>query len=212
MTSTTQAKPARSTTDRLSPDRLTPDRLSIERLLEGLNPPQREAVLHQGAPVLVVAGAGSGKTRVLTRRIAYLVGERHAHPGSTPAATFTNKAAAEMRGRVIELVGNRAKLMWVSTFHSACVRILRSEIGRFNISRTFSIYDDADSKRLMQLVAHDLDLDPTRVPVRSLMNWVSNCKNDLVDHESAQARAETPVEESHAEAYREYQRRLIAAN
>ena len=123
--------------------------------------------------MLVVAGAGSGKTRVLTRRIAYLVGERHAHPGSILAITFTNKAAAEMRGRVIELVGNRAKLMWVSTFHSACVRILRSEIGRFNISRTFSIYDDADSKRLMQLVAADLDLDSKQYPVRVIMNWVS---------------------------------------
>ena len=189
-----------------------PARPTPEQLLEGLNPPQREAVLHEGGPVLVVAGAGSGKTRVLTRRIAYLVSERRVHPGSILAITFTNKAAAEMRGRVMDLVGNRAKLMWVSTFHSACVRILRSEIGRFNISRSFSIYDDADSRRLMQLVAHDLDLDPKRFPVRSLMNWVSNCKNDLVDHESAQARAETPVEESHAEAYREYQRRLIAAN
>jgi DNA helicase-2/ATP-dependent DNA helicase PcrA len=197
MTSTTQARPAR---------------LTAEQLLEGLNPPQREAVLHEGGPVLVVAGAGSGKTRVLTRRICYLVTQRRVHPASILAITFTNKAAAEMRGRVIALVGNRAKLMWVSTFHSACVRILRSEIGRFNMSRTFSIYDDADSKRLMQLVAHDLDLDPKRFPVRAIMNWVSACKNELVDHESAGARARAPMEESYAEAYREYQRRLIAAN
>jgi len=197
MTSTTQARPAR---------------LTAEQLLEGLNPPQREAVLHEGGPVLVVAGAGSGKTRVLTRRICYLVTQRRVHPASILAITFTNKAAAEMRGRVIALVGNRAKLMWVSTFHSACVRILRSEIGRFNMSRTFSIYDDADSKRLMQLVAHDLDLDPKRFPVRAIMNWVSACKNELVDHESAGARARSPIEESYAEAYREYQRRLIAAN
>ena len=124
MTSTAQARPARLTAD---------------QLLDGLNPPQREAVLHEGGPVLVVAGAGSGKTRVLTRRICYLVTQRRAHPASILAITFTNKAAAEMRGRVMDLVGNRAKLMWVSTFHSACVRILRSEIGRFNISRTFSI-------------------------------------------------------------------------
>jgi ATP-dependent DNA helicase UvrD/PcrA len=187
-------------------------RLSGEKLLAGLNPPQREAVLHEGAPVLVVAGAGSGKTRVLTRRIAYLVSERRVHPGSILAITFTNKAAAEMRGRVMDLVGNRAKLMWVSTFHSACVRILRSEIARFGMSRTFSIYDDADSKRLMQLVAGDLDLDPKRFPVRGILNWVSACKNDLVDYESAGARVRSPAEESYAAAYGEYQRRLIAAN
>ncbi len=108
------------------PPTTRPARPTAEQLLDGFNPPQRTAVLHEGAPVLVVAGAGSGKTRVLTRRIAYLVGERQVHPGSILAITFTNKAAAEMRGRVIELVGNRAKLMWVSTFHSACVRILRS--------------------------------------------------------------------------------------
>ena len=194
------------------PPTTRPARPTAEQLLEGLNPPQRTAVLHQGAPVLVVAGAGSGKTRVLTRRIAYLVGERRAHPGSILAITFTNKAAAEMRGRVIELVGNRAKLMWVSTFHSACVRILRSEIGRFNISRTFSIYDDADSKRLMQLVAADLDLDSKQFPVRVIMNWVSTKKNDLVDHETAATQAMGPREESLAEAYKEYQRRLTAAN
>ncbi len=186
-------------------------RLSAEALLDGLNPQQREAVIHEGGPVLVVAGAGSGKTRVLTRRIAYLVGERKAHPGSVLAITFTNKAAAEMRGRVVELVGNRAKLMWVSTFHSACVRILRSEIGRFGLGRNFSIYDDADSKRLMQLVANDLELDPKRFPVRVIMNWVSNCKNELVDHETARSRAAEGVEQSYAEAYTEYQRRLIAA-
>ncbi|MFL6025535.1 MAG: UvrD-helicase domain-containing protein [Friedmanniella sp.] len=186
--------------------------LDAHALLDGLNSPQREAVTHQGAPVLVVAGAGSGKTRVLTRRIAYLVGERKVHPGSILAITFTNKAAAEMRGRVMELVGNRAKLMWVSTFHSACVRILRAEIGRFGVARTFSIYDDADSKRLMQLVANDLELDPKRFPVRSIMTWVSTCKNDLVDHESARARASEGVEQSYADAYAEYQRRLTAAN
>jgi DNA helicase-2/ATP-dependent DNA helicase PcrA len=188
------------------------NRLTGENLLDGLNPPQREAVVHEGSPVLVVAGAGSGKTRVLTRRIAYLVSERRVHPGSILAITFTNKAAAEMRGRVMRLVGNRAKLMWVSTFHSACVRILRAEIGRFNMTRTFSIYDDADSKRLMQLVANDLDLDPKRFPVRVIMNWVSACKNELVDHESARSRARTTIEESYAEAYQNYQRRLLAAN
>ena len=189
-----------------------PNRKTAEELLAGLNPPQRAAVLHAGAPVLVVAGAGSGKTRVLTRRIAYLVGERKVHPGSILAITFTNKAAAEMRHRVSDLIGNRSRLMWVSTFHSACVRILRSEIGRFNISRTFSIYDDADSKRLMGLVANDLNLDPKRFPVRAIMNWVSNCKNELVDTDTAQRSASGPNEEAYQQAYAEYQRRLTAAN
>ncbi len=180
-------------------------------LVAGLNQQQREAVLHDGEALLVVAGAGSGKTRVLTRRIAHLVAERGAHPGSILAITFTNKAAAEMRERVIELVGNRAKLMWVATFHSACVRILRAEIGRFGMKRTFSIYDDADAKRLMQLVLNDLSLDPKKVPVRKVMTWVSNLKNDLVDHESAHEHVTSPEEEPFAEAYKEYQRRLVAA-
>lgn len=188
-------------------------RITEEQLLSDLNPPQREAVVHAGSPVLVVAGAGSGKTRVLTRRIAHLVSQRNVHPGSILAITFTNKAAAEMRHRVVDLVGNRAKLMWVSTFHSACVRILRSEIGRFGMSRTFSIYDDTDAKRLMTLVLRDLDLDPKRFPVRAVLNWVSNCKNELVDHEAARSRAqEGTAEETYADAYAEYQRRLKAAN
>ncbi len=188
-------------------------RITEEELLADLNPLQREAVVHEGSPVLVVAGAGSGKTRVLTRRIAHLVSQRKVHPGSILAITFTNKAAAEMRHRVVELVGNRAKLMWVSTFHSACVRILRSDVSRFGLNRTFSIYDDTDSKRLMQLVLRDLNLDPKRFPVRAVMNWVSNCKNELLDHESARSRAvEGTAEETYADAYAEYQRRLKAAN
>src|SRR6187549_1229466 len=129
-----------------------------DELLEGLNEPQRAAVVHEGAPLLVIAGAGSGKTRVLTRRIAWLISERNAHPGSILAITFTNKAAAEMRERVEDLVGRRARIMWVSTFHSACVRILRKEIERFGYKSSFSIYDAADQKRLMTLVARDLEL------------------------------------------------------
>src|SRR5689334_16563244 len=139
-----------------------------EQLLEGLNEPQREAVVHEGAPLLVVAGAGSGKTRVLTRRIAWLISERKAHPGSILAITFTNKAAAEMRERVTELVGNRAKIMWVSTFHSACVRILRKEADKLGFKSNFTIYDAADSKRLMTLVCRDLDLDVKRFPPRAI--------------------------------------------
>ena len=186
--------------------------IPVEELLQGLNPPQRRAVVHEGCPVLVVAGAGSGKTRVLTRRIAYLVAHRNVHPGSILAITFTNKAAAEMRQRVIDLVGNRAKLMWVSTFHSACVRILRTDIDRFGISKSFSIYDDADSKRLMSLVLRDMQVDPKRFPVRAVMNAVSTYKNDLVDYETASSEAAGPQQQVYAEAYAEYQRRLEAAN
>jgi DNA helicase-2/ATP-dependent DNA helicase PcrA len=187
-------------------------RVSEDELLAGLNPPQRAAVLHAGSPVLVVAGAGSGKTRVLTRRIAHLVGIRDVHPGSILAITFTNKAAAEMRSRVVDLVGNRARLMWVSTFHSACVRILRNDIARFELSRNFSIYDDTDAKRLMQLVLRDADVDPKRFPPRAVLNWVSNCKNELVDFETARAKASTANEEVYADAYATYQARLKAAN
>ncbi len=186
--------------------------VSAEELLDGLNEPQRQAVAHAGAPLLVVAGAGSGKTRVLTRRIAWLIAERNAHPGSILAITFTNKAAAEMRERVEELVGRRARIMWVSTFHSACVRILRKEIERFGYKSSFSIYDAADSKRLMTLVARDLDLDVKRYPPRAILNWVSNCKNELVDHEDAAKDAKNHLEETYAEAYAIYQRRLREAN
>ena len=185
---------------------------SPDELLEGLNDPQRSAVIHAGAPLLVVAGAGSGKTRVLTRRIAWLISERKAHPGSILAITFTNKAAAEMRERVEGLVGHRARIMWVSTFHSACVRILRKEIDRFGYKSSFSIYDAADSKRLMTLVCRDLDLDPKRYQPRAVLNWVSNAKNELLDHEAATKNAKNHLEETYAEAYGMYQRRLRAAN
>ena len=183
-----------------------------EQLLEGLNEPQREAVVHEGAPLLVVAGAGSGKTRVLTRRIAWLISERGAHPGSILAITFTNKAAAEMRERVEELVGGRARIMWVSTFHSACVRILRKEIDKFGFKSSFTIYDAADSRRLMTLVCRDLDLDVKRYPPRAILNWVSNAKNELQDHEDAAKEASNGLEETYASAYAEYQRRLRQAN
>lgn len=181
-------------------------------LLEGLNPPQREAVLHAGSPVLVVAGAGSGKTRVLTRRIAWLVSQRDVHPGSILAITFTNKAAAEMRSRVSEVVGNRARLIWVSTFHSACVRILRADVDRLGMRKTFSIYDDTDAKRLMGLVLKEMNVDPKKYPVRAVMNWVSDCKNECIDHERAKAEAANGNEQVYATAYETYQQRLTAAN
>lgn len=181
-------------------------------LLEGLNDPQRAAVTHAGAPLLVVAGAGSGKTRVLTRRIAWLINERKAHPGSILAITFTNKAAAEMKERVQELVGNRARIMWVSTFHSSCVRILRKEIDRVGFKSSFSIYDAADSKRLMTLVLRDLELDPKRYQPNAVLNWVSDQKNELRDPEDVTKEARNSFEEAYAKAYTRYQRRLRDAN
>jgi DNA helicase-2/ATP-dependent DNA helicase PcrA len=187
---------------------------TAEELLEGLNEPQRAAVVHEGAPLLVVAGAGSGKTRVLTRRIAWLISERRAHPGSILAITFTNKAAAEMKERVEALVGRRARIMWVSTFHSACVRILRKEITGLDLgyTSTFSIYDAADQKRLMANVGKELDLDPKRFPPGALLHWVSDHKNELRDADDATREAKNKLEESYAAAYTLYQRRLRQAN
>ncbi len=204
----------------VEPDRVPPSsdgpgrrhRPAPDELLEGLNPSQRAAVTYDGPALLVVAGAGSGKTRVLTRRIAWLLAERGAHPGSILAITFTNKAAAEMKQRVGELVGGRAKIMWVSTFHSSCVRILRTEVTRLGYGSNFSIYDDADSRRLMTLVCRDLDLDPKRYAPRAVLNWVSNCKNELLDPEAAAAKAQHNLERTFAECYTTYQARLRAAN
>ncbi|WP_340684685.1 DNA helicase PcrA [Amycolatopsis coloradensis] len=181
-------------------------------LLDDLNPAQREAVTHAGSPLLVVAGAGSGKTRVLTRRIAYLLAERDVHPGQIMAITFTNKAAAEMRERVSDLVGRRANAMWVSTFHSMCVRILRREAKTLEMSSSFSIYDSDDTKRLITLVARDLDIDPKKYAARTLAVHISNLKNELIDPETAVADAGNDLERRVAEVYVEYQRRLNQAN
>ncbi|MFE2677044.1 DNA helicase PcrA [Streptomyces hygroscopicus] len=181
-------------------------------LLEGLNEQQRAAVEHTGSPLLIVAGAGSGKTRVLTHRIAYLLGARGAHPGQILAITFTNKAAGEMKERVEELVGPRAHAMWVSTFHSACVRILRRESKKLGFTSSFSIYDAADSKRLMALVCRDLDLDPKRFPPKSFSAKISNLKNELIDEETFAGQASDGFEKTLAEAYAMYQSRLREAN
>ena len=180
-------------------------------LLDDLNPQQRAAVLHEGGPLLIVAGAGSGKTRVLTRRIGYLLAEREVSPGEILAITFTNKAAGEMAARAAALTGQRARAMWVMTFHSACVRILRREAHRFGYPSSFSIYDQADSQRLMALVARELDLDAKHHPPKAMHAQVSMLKNELVDYETFAARAEGYREKALAEAYGEYQRRLVAA-
>jgi DNA helicase-2/ATP-dependent DNA helicase PcrA len=182
-------------------------------LLEGLNEQQRAAVVHAGSPLLIVAGAGSGKTRVLTHRIGHLLGARGVHPGQVLAITFTNKAAGEMKERVEQLVGPRANAMWVSTFHSACVRILRRESKRLGFTSSFSIYDAADSKRLMALVCtRDLDLDPKQFPPKSFSAKVSNLKNELIDEETFAGQAENAFDKKLAEAYALYQSRLREAN
>ncbi|MFJ2215731.1 DNA helicase PcrA [Streptomyces sp. NPDC101062] len=181
-------------------------------LLEGLNEEQSAAVVHTGSPLLIVAGAGSGKTRVLTHRIAHLLGTRSVHPGQILAITFTNKAAGEMKERVGQLVGPRAQAMWVLTFHSACVRILRRESKRLGFTSSFSIYDAADSKRLMALVCRDLDLDPKRYPPKSFSAKISNLKNELIDEETFAGQAVDGFEKTLAEAYRMYQARLREAN
>ncbi len=183
---------------------------ALDRMLAGLNGPQRDAVVHEGSPLLIVAGAGSGKTRVLTHRIAYLLGARGVQPGEIVAITFTNKAAGEMKERVATLVGPRARAMWVSTFHSMCVRILRAEAAKLGMKSSFTIYDQGDSVRLMTMVARDLDLDAKRYPGRSLANQVSNLKNELVDEESYVP--QTAPEKVLAEAYKLYQRRLREAH
>jgi DNA helicase-2/ATP-dependent DNA helicase PcrA len=183
-----------------------------DELLTDLNPQQRAAVVHEGGPLLIVAGAGSGKTRVLTRRIGYLLGRRGVEPSAILAITFTNKAAGEMKERVAAMVGNRARAMWVMTFHSACVRILRENAKRLGMTSTFSIYDATDSQRLMTMVCRELDLDPKRFPPRSLAAQVSNLKNELIDEEDFARKATGHAQQLLAEAYTAYQRALRQAN
>ena len=175
---------------------------SADELLKDLNDAQRAAVEHRGGPLLIVAGAGSGKTRVLTRRIAHLLATGDAKPSEILAITFTNKAAGEMKERVAELVGPTAKTMWVSTFHSACVRILRAESKRLGISSTFTIYDQQDALRLMTMVIRDLDLDPKKFTPRSFLAQVSNLKNELIDEDTYAKSASNQMEETLASAYR----------
>ncbi|CAM2943573.1 DNA helicase PcrA [Skermania piniformis] len=184
-----------------------------EDLLTGLNAPQRAAVQHSGTPLLIVAGAGSGKTAVLTRRIAYLLATRRATPGQILAITFTNKAAAELRERVIDLVGPRARAMWVSTFHSGCVRILRTQSALLpGMNSNFSIYDADDSRRLLAMISRDLGLDAKKFPPRLLAAGISNLKNELIDSAAAADAAADDYAKLIAQVYSEYQQRLRGAN
>ena len=182
----------------------------------GLNPQQQAAVTHTGGPLLIVAGAGSGKTAVLTRRIAHLMQDRGVAPWQILAITFTNKAAAEMRERVAALVGEQAERMWVATFHSVCVRILRQQAQLVEgLNTNFTIYDSDDSRRLLGMIAKDFNLDLKKFTPRTLANAISNLKNELIGPQEALAQAErthNPFETTVAKVYAEYQRRLRMAN
>src|SRR3954462_5596528 len=181
-------------------------------LLSGLNPVQQEAVTHHEGPLLVVAGAGSGKTRGLTHRIAHLIQDHRVSPFEILAITFTNKAADEMKQRVAALVGPVAQKMWVSTFHSACVRILRRDAPRLGYKSSFTIYDQADAVRLAGYVIRDLNIDSKKFPPRQIHAIISAAKNELIDFETYAGAARTVHERRVGEVYREYQKRLLAAS
>ncbi|HXR59877.1 MAG TPA: UvrD-helicase domain-containing protein [Solirubrobacterales bacterium] len=184
----------------------------VERLLAGLNGPQRQAVEHGEGPLLVLAGAGSGKTRVLTHRIAYLLATGAARPGEILAITFTNKAAAEMRERVGQLVGRSVRAMWVTTFHSACARMLRVDGERLGYSKSFTIYDQADSLRMLKRCLTELGVDPKRFPPRAVQAKISGAKNQLIDSDSYNDSAYAEFEEVVAEAFPLYEKRMREAN
>jgi DNA helicase-2/ATP-dependent DNA helicase PcrA len=184
----------------------------VERLLAGLNPPQRKAAEHVEGPLLVVAGAGSGKTRVLTHRIAYLLATGAARPGEILAITFTNKAAAEMRERVGDLVGRSVRAMWVTTFHSACARMLRADAERLGYSRSFTIYDESDSLRMLKRVMRELGVDPKRYPARAIKNKISGAKNQLIDSDMYAETQGSVFEEVVAECFPLYEKRMLEAN
>jgi DNA helicase-2/ATP-dependent DNA helicase PcrA len=184
----------------------------IERLLAGLNPPQRQAVEHREGALLVVAGAGSGKTRVLTHRIAYLLATGAARPGEILAITFTNKAAAEMRERVGQLVGRSVRAMWVTTFHSSCARMLRADAERLGYSRSFTIYDQSDSLRMLKRCLRELGVDPKRYPPRAIHSKISGAKNQLIDSDVYAETVGSVFEEVVAEAFPLYEKRMLEAN
>ena len=184
-----------------------------ESLTRGLNDRQREAVTHAGSPLLILAGAGSGKTRVLTHRIAYLLATGRARAGEILAITFTNKAAAEMRERAGTLVGDDARRMWVSTFHSACVRLLRYEHEAAGLSSSFTIYDAQDSQRLIQMVLKAMDVDIKRFTPKMVAARISDAKNELIGPARyAETAGKDPVSRIVADAYVEYDKRMRASN
>jgi DNA helicase II / ATP-dependent DNA helicase PcrA len=184
----------------------------VERLVAGLNPPQRQAVEHGEGPLLVLAGAGSGKTRVLTHRIAYLLATGKARPGEILAITFTNKAAAEMRERVAGLIGRSVRAMWVTTFHSACARMLRVDAERLGYSKGFTIYDQGDSLRMIKRCLAELGVDPKRYPPRAVQGKISSAKNQLIDPGAYDEMTVGGFEEVVAEVFPLYEKRMLEAN
>ncbi len=191
---------------------MTDTTTELEALLEGLNDPQREAVTHGEGPLLILAGAGSGKTRVLTHRIAYLVATDAAKPNEILAITFTNKAAGEMRDRAAVLVGRRVRAMWVMTFHSACARMLRAHADRLGYTRQFTIYDQADSRRLVKRCLDELGIDPKRFTPASILNQISDAKNKLRDADAYGQMVGSFFEQTVADVFRSYERELHRMN
>ena len=193
-------------------DARTERALAVDELLAGLNPPQREAVTYGDGPLLILAGAGSGKTRVLTHRIAYLVRTERVRAGEILAITFTNKAAQEMRERVELLLGRRTRAMWVMTFHSACARMLRSEAPRLGYSKSFTIYDQADSRRQIKRVLDDLGVDPKRYTPAAIGAQISDAKNKLRDADAYRQMVGSFFEQTVADVYDLYEREMHRAN
>src|SRR5689334_12158380 len=185
---------------------------AIDALLEGLNPPQREAVMHGEGPLLILAGAGSGKTRVLTHRIAYLLRTGQAKPSEILAITFTNKAAAEMRERVELLVGRATRAMWVMTFHAACARMLRAHAEKLGYTRQFTIYDSADQRRLIKQCLDNRGYDTKRYTPRAMQSQISTSKNKLILPDQYADAVGSPFEEIVAEIYKDYNRELLRMN
>ena len=191
---------------------MPPETPRIDALLEGLNPPQRDAVTHGEGPLLILAGAGSGKTRVLTHRIAYLLRTGQARADEILAITFTNKAAQEMRERVELLVGRATRAMWVMTFHSACARMLRADAHRLGYTRQFTIYDAADPRRLIKRCLDDLDIDAKRFTPRAMQSQISDAKNKLRSAEDYRQLVGSFFEQTVADVYEHYERELHRAN